>query len=105
MSCLSQISRTKHAFDQHNVLTILNALVFSKLFYCSNAWANTSKVIICRLQSFQNFAARIATGTRKYDYITPVLKELWERYITAFKCLTFRVPEYLSSQFILNEEK
>ena len=62
------------------------------------------KVIICRLQSFQNFAARIATGTRKYDHITPVLKELQERYITAFKCLTFHVPEYLSSQFIKRGE-
>ena len=36
MSCLGQISRTKHVFDKRTVLTILNALVFSKLFYWSN---------------------------------------------------------------------
>ena len=76
MSCLGQISRTKHVFDKRTLLTILNALVFSKLFYWSNVQANTSKRNICRLQSIQNFAARIATGTRKYDHITPVLKEL-----------------------------
>ena len=80
------------------------------VFYCSNVWTNTSKSIICRLQSIQNFA----TGTRKYDHITPVLKELkwlpvatqlyFRNAIMAFKCLTSRVPEYLSSQFIKRGE-
>ena len=65
---------------------------------------------VCRLQSIQNFATRITTGTRKYDHITPVLKELkwlpvatqlyFRNAIMAFKCLTSRVPEYLSFQFI-----
>ena len=76
MSTLSQIGRTKHVFDKRTLLTIINALVFSKLFYCSNVWANTSKSNVSKLQSIQNFAARIATNTRKYDHITPVLKEL-----------------------------
>ena len=109
MSCLGQINRTKHVFDKRTLLTIINALVFSKLFYCSNVWANTSKSNISKLQGIQNFAARIATGTRKYDHITPVLKELkwlpvatqlyFRSAIMAFKCLTSRVPEYLTSQF------
>ena len=76
MSCLSQISRTKHVFDKHTLLIILNALVFSKLFYRSNICLNTSKSNISRLQTIQNFAAQIATGMRKYDHITTVLKEL-----------------------------
>ena len=109
MSCLGQISRTKHVFDKCTLLTIINALAFSKLYYCSNVWANTSKSNISKLQGIQNFAARIATSTRKYDHITPVLKELkwlpvatqlyFRSAIMAFKCLTSRVPEYLSSQF------
>lgn len=109
MSCLGQISRTKHVFDKCTLLTIINTLVFSKLFYCSNVWANTSKSNINKLQGIQNFAARIATSTHKYDHITPVLKELkwlpvatqlyFRSAIMAYKCLTSRVPEYLSSQF------
>ena len=93
---------------------MLNTLVFSKISYCSNVWANTSKGNICRLQTIQNFVARIVTGTRKYDHITPVLKELkwlpaatrlyFRNAIMAFKCLTSRVPEYLSSQFIKRGE-
>ena len=33
MSRIGQISRTKHAFDKRTLLIIINALVFSKLFY------------------------------------------------------------------------
>ena len=43
MSRLGQINRVKHVFDKRTLLTIINSLVFSKLFYCSNVWANTSK--------------------------------------------------------------
>ena len=32
MSCLSQISCTKHVFDKHILLTIANALVYGKHF-------------------------------------------------------------------------
>ena len=75
MFWLSQISRTTHVFDKCILLTIINALRFSKPFYCSNVWANASKHNVSKLQSIQNFAARIVTRTRKCDHITPVLKE------------------------------
>ena len=76
MSCLSQISHTKHVFDKRSPPTTMNAPASSKLFYCSNVWVNTSKSNISELQSIQNFAARIATSTHKYEHITPVLKQL-----------------------------
>ena len=73
---LCQINRVKHLFDRSTLVTIINSLVFSKLFYCSSMWASTTKKNIARLQKVQNFAARIVTGARKYDHITPILKEL-----------------------------
>ena len=113
-SFLIQISRTSHAFYKRTLLTIINALVFSKLFYCSNVWANISKRNINILQAIQNFAARIVTGTRKYDHISPLLKEHnWMPVVTqlylrtaimAFKYLTGLVPECLSSWFIMRKE-
>ena len=36
MSSLAQISRVKHVFKRDTLVTIINALVFSKLFYCSS---------------------------------------------------------------------
>lgn len=76
MSCLSQISHTKQVFDKCSLLTIINSLLFSQLFYCSNVWANASRFNVSKLQSLRDFAARIVTRTRKCDHITPVLKEL-----------------------------
>ena len=73
---LCQINRVKHLFDRSTLVTIINSLALSKLFYCSSMWASTTKKNIARLQKVQNFAARIMTGARKYDHITPILKEL-----------------------------
>jgi len=36
MSILSQINRIKHIFSKDLLIIIINALVFSKLFYCSS---------------------------------------------------------------------
>ena len=91
------INRVKHILDSRTLIVIINALVFSRLYYCSSVWANTSKKNIAKLQTVQNFAARIVTGTRKYDHITPVLQQLkwlpvsytlrYKDVVMAFKCL------------------
>ena len=40
---LCQINRIKHILDRQTLITMFDALVFSKLYYCSSVWANTSK--------------------------------------------------------------
>ena len=40
---LAQTSRVKHCLNRTSLLTAINALVFSKLYYCSNVWANTTE--------------------------------------------------------------
>ena len=37
----------------------INALVMSKLYYCSTVWSNTSATNIKKLRAVQNFACRI----------------------------------------------
>lgn len=76
MSSLSRISCVKYAFNRDLLLIVINALVFTKLFYLSSVWSSTSGNNIPKLQLVQNFAARIVTGTRKFDHVTPALKEL-----------------------------
>ncbi|CAB4008552.1 Hypothetical predicted protein, partial [Paramuricea clavata] len=61
---LCQINRVKYILDSRTLIVIINALVFSKLYYCSFVWANTSMKNIAKLQSAQNFAARNVAGTR-----------------------------------------
>ena len=69
---LFQINRVKHLFDKHVLVTIISSLVISKSLFCSSVWANTTKK---NIQSVQNFAAQIVSGTRKFDHITPILKQ------------------------------
>ena len=71
-----EINRLKYLFDRRTLITIINSLLFSKLLYCSSVWANTTKKKIELLQTVQNFAARIVSGTRKFDHVTPILKQL-----------------------------
>ena len=110
MSSLGQISRVKYAFKKELLITIINALVLSKLYYCSLVWSNTTDQNICKLQSIQNYAACIIYGRRKYDHVTPILRELrwipvksqlyYRDAILAFKGMTEMAPTYLSSQFL-----
>ena len=53
MSSLAQINRVKHAFDKDLLVTIIKGLVFSKMFYCSSVWSNTSVTNINKLQAIQ----------------------------------------------------
>ena len=76
MRALVQINRVRHLFKREILIKIINCLVFSKLYYCSSVWASTSETNIGKLQCVQNFAARIVTGTKKFEHITPILKDL-----------------------------
>ena len=68
---LCQINRVKYLFDRRTLITIIDSLVFSKLLHCSSVWANTTKKNTELLQTVQTFAARIVSGTRKFDHVTP----------------------------------
>ena len=108
-SSLCQINRVKHAFNKNLLINVIEALVFSKLYYCSSLWSNTSCSNISRLQGVQKFAVRVVSSRGKFDYITPILKELrWlpvkshlfcRDAVLAFKCMNDCAPAYLSSIF------
>ena len=110
MSRLGQINRVKHCFDNRTLIIIINALVFSKLFYCSSVWSSTSQSNIAKLQAIQNFVCRIVSGSKKYDHVTPILRQLnwlpvkqhmyYRDSIMAFKCMNGLAPGYLSEQFV-----
>ena len=84
LSTLCQVNRVRLLFSREVLNTILNSLVFSKLFYCSTVWSGTSKDNVHKLQLLQNFAARILTNTKKFDHISPILNELGWLTTTSF---------------------
>ena len=75
---LVQINRIKHLLDKKTILLLMNSFVFSKLYYCSTVWSNTSKHNINKLhdQLVQNFAARVVLDLKKLDHISQAIKSL-----------------------------
>ena len=59
MYSLFQINRIKHLLDRNTLLLVIHSLVFSRLYYCSSVWSNTSKENLKKMQLVQNFSARI----------------------------------------------
>ena len=110
VSRLCQINRVKHVFDKRTLKLVINALVFSRLFYCSSVWSNTAKKNVDKLQLVQNFAARIVANKRKYEHVTPILRSLnwlpvrdqlyFRDAVLAFKCMSGLAPVYLSDKLI-----
>ena len=106
---LCQINRVKRSFDQETLESLIMSLVFGKMLYCSSVWSNTTLQNINRLQSIQNFASKIVTNSRKFDHVTPLLRELhwlpvkeqlfYRDSILTFKCHNDLAPQYLTSKF------
>jgi len=54
---------------------LLHAFVFSRLDYCNSLLYGLPKCDLNKLQSVQNAAARLIGGLRKYDHITPLMRD------------------------------
>ena len=104
---LIQINRIKHLLDKKTILLLINSFVFSRLYYCSTVWSNTSKRSIKKLQLVQNFVARIVLDLKKYDHISQGIRSLnWLRvndklYLNDAIMINKLVPDYLIGKFTL----
>ena len=114
MAKLCQINRVKHCFDQTTLIYIICAVVMGKLYYCSTVWSNTSSSNIKKLQAVHNFACRIIANGKKFDHITPILKNigwlpvkehlLFKDLVMIYKCINSLAPTYLCDLFLKRKE-
>ena len=58
------------------LLSLVTALVLSRIDYGNATLAGLSTRQLCRLQSVLHAAARIIFSARKFDHVTPLLREL-----------------------------
>jgi hypothetical protein len=70
------IKSVRNSIDKSAAEKLIHAFITSRLDYCNSLLVNLPKYKILGLQSMQNMAARVVTNTRKYDHITPVLRNL-----------------------------
>ena len=105
---LHQLRRVRRSLDTESTATLVHAFVTSRLDYCNILLARSPKTVIDKLQRVMNAAARIVSGTRKYDRSLTqlLLAELqwldvvdWVSYKLGwmvYKCLHGQAPDYLS---------
>jgi len=56
--------------------TLVQAFVSARLDYCNCVLIGIADALMRRLQAVQYAAARLLTGTRRRDHITPILQQL-----------------------------
>ena len=81
-------------------------MVGARIDYCNSILYGTSAANLNKLQRVINTLARVVSGTRKRDHITPVLADLhwlpvasrikFKIALQTFKTLTTNKPEYLA---------
>jgi len=73
---LRYIAKVKQFLCQRDLETVIHAFITSRLDYCNSLYRGLPQSTINRLQVVQNAAARLLTGTKKRDHISPVLEIL-----------------------------
>jgi hypothetical protein len=108
-TCMLQLRQLRSlrkslSFDAASIL--VHAFISSRLDYCNAILYGISDAALHKLQFIQNSAARLISGRRYYDHITPVLRDQLHwlpvrqriMYKVAFlvhKCLNGSAPSYL----------
>ena len=73
---LRNISRIRSMLSFKDCEIIVHAFISSRLDYCNSVLTCLSQKSLHRLQLVQNAAARLLTGSRKREHITPILASL-----------------------------
>ena len=99
-NCIYHLRNLNHAksyFTRKALEIVIHAYISTRLDYCDSLFSGLPKSTLRPLQMAQNFAARIIFNARKFDHVTPLLKELhwlpiearikYKVLITTYKCL------------------
>jgi len=88
--------------------TLVQAFISSRLDYCNSLLYGLPQSLISKVQSVQNAAARLLTGTRRGDHISPVLRQLhWlpeQLACFVYSSLSGQAPPYLADDIHLVSE-
>ena len=103
---LRQINSVCHFLTRPALITLLRALVISKLDYCNSVLVGALAVLPSRRQSVLKAAARLVFSTNRSAHTIPLLQELhWLRdperihfwlCVLTYCCLNGIAPQYLN---------
>lgn len=103
---LRSIMKIRNILSLKDAEKLVHAFITSRLDYCNSVLSGCSKKSLRSLQLVQNAAARVLTGTRKREHITPVLSSLhwlpvkfrieFKILLLTYKALSDQAPSYLT---------
>jgi len=103
----AQVNKTVIYNRTDAMKTLVYAFVSSRIDYCNSIFAGVSGQQLQMLQSVQNAAARLVTGARRSDRMTPILRQLhwlpvchritFKMAVLVYKCRHGIAPPYLST--------
>ena len=109
-AALRQIRSVQRSLTRTTLLTLVHALVVTKVDYCSSVLSGISGQLSQRLQSVFNASARFCYSARKSEHITPLLRKLhWLQVpeiiqfrlrVLVNRCLNGTAPSYLAETSI-----
>ncbi|MDW1542860.1 reverse transcriptase family protein [Vibrio sp. YT-17] len=102
---LRNIAKIRPILTRKDAEKLVHAFVTSRLDYCNSLLSGSSSKSLKTLQLIQNAAARVLTGTKKQDHISPVLASLhwlpvksrieFKILLLTYKALNGQAPSYL----------
>jgi hypothetical protein len=101
---LRQLRAVRRSVTMDAAKTLVYAFVGRRIDNCNSLLSGISDGLIRRLQLVHNAAARLVTGLRKFDPITPTLRDLhwlpvrqrinYKITLLVYKCLNGLAPSY-----------
>ena len=76
MLAIRFIGTLRKYLNRDHLKMMVNAFVTSRLDYCNSLYCGLPKREIDKLQRVQDCAARLVSGIRRSDHITPVMRDL-----------------------------
>jgi len=73
---LRQLHLITRSLSVDAAMTLVQSFISCYLDYCNSLFSGITDSLLGHLQPVQNAAARLVTGTRRRDHITPVLRQL-----------------------------
>ena len=72
---LRQLKSIRRSLSTDSAKTLVHSLTSSRVEYCNSIFYGATDVVVRRLQSVLNVAARLISNRRKFDHIIPVLRD------------------------------
>ena len=104
---LRQLRSIRRSLTVEAATALVHAFISSRLDYCNSLLFGVSDSLLRKLQRVQNAAARLITCARKFEHVTPFLRDNlhwhpisqrihYKLAMLVYKCLNGVAPQYLT---------